>query len=534
MNNIYDFATIELAAQDYWAEQQTFKASEDLNREKYYCLSMLPYPSGDLHVGHVRNYTIGDAISRYQRLLGKNVLQPMGWDAFGLPAENAAIKNKTSPAQWTQKNIKRMRKQLQQLGLGIDWQREFATCDPDYYRWEQWLFVQLYKKGLIYKKAAIVNWDPIDKTVLANEQVVAGKGWRSGAEVEQREIQQWFFKITDYADELLSSLDELKDWPEQVIEMQRNWIGRSEGLEIKFKLVKYKGDIEIFTTRADTLMGVTYIGIAPEHPLAKRSAENNPAVAKFIKQCRKVKMSEAALNTQEKLGINSGIKVIHPITQEKLPVWITNFVLMEYGSGAVMAVPAHDQRDFEFAQKYELPITQVIHSQTEWDYNKAAFSDYGTLINSEEFDGLSSEIAIKKIGDFLIKKTLATRKQHYRLRDWGVSRQRYWGVPIPIIYCKHCGPVAVPEDQLPVVLPTDLIPSGQGSPLVDSAEFYKTKCPTCNKAAKRETDTLDTFVESSWYYARYCSFDQTSAMLDDRAKYWTPVDQYIGGIEHAV
>lgn len=536
MENSYDPVAIEKAVQAFWNEQRSFEVKEDLSREKFYCLSMLPYPSGDLHMGHVRNYTIGDVISRHQMMLGKNVLQPMGWDAFGLPAENAAIERQLPPAEWTHKNIKKMRKQFQQLGYAFDWRREIATCEPDYYRWEQWLFVRLYKKGLVYRKNSVVNWDPVDETVLANEQVVDGKGWRSGAPVEQREIPQWFLKITDYAEELLDNLDELDGWPDQVKAMQRNWIGRSEGVSVNFPIDRRKDHLEIFTTRPDTLMGVTYIAIAPEHPIAIDRAKRVDDIAKFLKKCKKTKVAEAEMATQEKLGIATGLKAVHPITGQKIPIWITNFVLMDYGTGAVMSVPAHDQRDFEFAVKYDLPRTQVIEpsKKTDWDFEQAAFTESGKLINSGEFDGLDSKKAIKVISDYISSNDLGEKSINYRLRDWGISRQRYWGTPIPIIYCDNCGDQPVPEEQLPVVLPTDLIPSGKGSPLKKSAKFYKTTCPECGKPAKRETDTMDTFVESSWYYARYCCFDQEQAMLDDRAKYWTPVDQYIGGIEHAV
>lgn len=526
-------AKIEQNAQDYWQDHQCFAAKEDLSREKFYCLSMLPYPSGELHMGHVRNYTIGDVIARYQMAKGRNVLHPMGWDAFGMPAENAAIKRQLSPADWTEKNIKAMRKQLQQLGFSFDWAREIKTCDPDYYKWEQWLFLKLYAKGLAYKKDSWVNWDPVDQTVLANEQVVDGKGWRSGAPVEKRLISQWFLKITAYAEELLKDLGKLTEWPEQVRTMQRNWIGKSEGLEIQFPIHNRKSTITIYTTRADTLMGASYLAIAADHPLAKAAAEKDKDVAKFIKSCAKGQVAEAELATQEKTGIFAGFYVKHPISDEKLPVWITNFVLMEYGTGAVMCVPAHDERDHEVALKYDLPIKPVIETKN-WDYQKAAFTELGKLINSGDFDGLSSKSAIEKIAAELIKNNLAEKKINYRLRDWGISRQRYWGTPIPIIYCKNCGALPVPEDDLPVILPTDLIPDGEGSPLAKAPDFYKTKCPECGKAAKRETDTMDTFVESSWYYARYCSYDQDKTMLDDRARYWTPVDQYIGGIEHAV
>ena len=536
MSTSYNPAETEKAAQAFWDSHNYFAVREDLSREKFYCLAMLPYPSGDLHVGHVRNYTLSDAVSRYQHMLGKNVMQPMGWDAFGLPAENAAIKHKASPSEWTHKNIQRMRKQLKQLGFAIDWKREITTCEPSYYQWEQWLFVRLYKKGLIYKKKSLVNWDPIDQTVLANEQVIDGKGWRSGAPVEQREISQWFFKITEYADQLLDDLDTLTGWPQQVVTMQRNWIGRSHGLKIQFKVVqKTKQFLEVFTTRPDTLMGVTYLGVAAQHPLAQQAASEDKAIAKFVKQHKAV-VTEAERATQDKHGIFSGYYVRHPITKAKIPVWICNFVLMEYGSGAVMSVPAHDQRDFEFAQQYQLPIQPVIlpSKQAKWDFDKAPYTEPGVLINSGEFDGLKSKSASKKITASLEESGMATATTHYRLRDWGISRQRYWGTPIPMIICKHCGDVPVPENALPVELPTDLVPQEQGSILQKTPEFYKTNCPQCGKSAKRDTDTMDTFVESSWYYARYCCHDQQQAMLDNRTNYWTPVDYYIGGIEHAV
>lgn len=536
MTDSYNPTLVEKEAQHFWNENQCFEVKEDLNREKYYCLAMLPYPSGELHMGHVRNYAISDIIARYQHMKGLNVLQPMGWDAFGLPAENAAIQRGLPPAEWTHKNIKKMRKQFQQLGLAYDWKREFATCEPEYYRWEQWLFVQLYKKGLVYNKSSVVNWDPVDNTVLANEQVVDGKGWRSGAVVEKREIPQWFFKITAYADQLLDGIDTLVDWPEQVRSMQRHWIGRSQGVEITFKVSKLKHKIITFTTRPDTLLGVTYLAIAPEHPLAKLAAEDNKAIGKFIKSCQQGSVAEADIATQEKHGIDTGFFAIHPLSKKKLPIWIANFVLMEYGTAAVMAVPAHDQRDFEFAHKYGLPIQQVIQpkKKTDADLTMAAYTGGGKLINSEQFDGLDNEAAKQVITDYLVEHKLAQTTTTYRLRDWGISRQRYWGTPIPIIHCKHCGAVPVPETDLPVILPTDLIPDGHGSPLTQCSEFIKTQCPQCGKAAKRDTDTMDTFVESSWYYARYCSFDQEQSMLDERAKYWTPVDQYVGGIEHAV
>lgn len=537
MENNYNPLLIEEEAQRFWEEQQPFTVTEDLNREKYYCLSMLPYPSGELHVGHVRNYTIGDVIARYQHMNGKNVLQPMGWDAFGLPAENAAIQHQLTPTDWTKKNINKMRKQLKRLGFAFDWKREIATCDPSYYRWEQWLFVRLFKKGLIYKKSAMVNWDPVDKTVLANEQVIDGCGWRSGAPVERKEIPQWFFKITDYAEELLDGLDELTQWPPQVVTMQRNWIGRSEGANVKFKIIKpTKEYIDIYTTRPDTIMGATFLAVAAQHPLAITAATESNQIRKFIKQCNTSSVAEADLSTQEKQGIFSGLYAKHPITKEKLPIWITNFVLMDYGSGAIMGVPAHDSRDFEFATEFDIPIHQVIASP-DHDNNAVlteAYTEKGTLINSGEFDGLSSEKASKYIINQLEAEQLGEHAIQYRLRDWGISRQRYWGTPIPMISCKHCGDVAVPEEDLPVELPLNIIPSSEGSPLKHNAEYYNVKCPQCGRSAMRDTDTMDTFVESSWYYLRYCSFDQDLAMLDNRAKYWTPVDTYIGGIEHAI
>ncbi|MEO8400758.1 MAG: leucine--tRNA ligase [Gammaproteobacteria bacterium] len=536
MEEQYNPQHIETNAQQFWQDRNSFQAVEDLSKEKFYCLSMFPYPSGWLHMGHVRNYTIGDVIARYQRMLGKNVLQPMGWDAFGLPAENAAIKNKIPPAEWTYKNIEHMRTQLMNLGLAVDWSRELTTCDPEYYRWEQWFFLQLYKKGLVYKKNAEVNWDPVDQTILANEQVVDGRGWRSGALVERREIPQWFLKITAYADQLLDDLNKLPNWPEQVKTMQRNWIGRSEGVELKFSVAGQNEHLTIFTTRPDTLFGVTYIAIAPQHPLAKQAAEKNPTLQKFLEECRAIKMAEADIATLEKRGILTDIKAIHPLTSEEIPVWVANFVLMDYGSGAVMAVPAHDQRDFEFAKQYQLPIKEVIAptDKSAWDFTKAAFVQPGTLIESGEFTGLDSKKAITHIIDFLEKNNLGTRKINFRLRDWSISRQRYWGTPIPMINCPDCGPIPVLEKDLPVVLPTDVSFTGVSSPLKSMPDFVQTKCPHCNKPAERETDTFDTFFESSWYYARFACKKQDKAMLDGRANYWAPVDQYIGGIEHAV
>ena len=527
---------IEEQAQQYWLKKQSFNVTEDLNKEKFYCLSMFPYPSGSLHMGHVRNYTLGDVISRYQRALGKNVLQPIGWDAFGLPAENAAIKHGIAPAVWTKQNIAAMKEQFLRLGNAYDWRREITTCDPDYYRWEQWFFIKLYEKGLVYKKNAVVNWDPVDQTVLANEQVVDGRGWRSGALVERKEISQWFIKITAYADELLDGLDTLDGWPAQVKQMQRNWIGRSEGSEIYFKVEGFAKRLKIYTTRPDTLMGATYLAVAPDHPLAKQAALNNEDVQAFLGTCQGVRMAEAELATMEKRGVNTGLFAIHPISGEKIPVWIANFVLMQYGSGAVMAVPAHDQRDWEFAKKYQLPLKQVIKpiDTTDHDITVSAFTADGILIHSGEFDGLTSDEAKKAITTCLEKQDAGKATINYRLRDWGVSRQRYWGTPIPMIICEECGIVPVPEDQLPVILPENVELTGNGSPLAQCSEFIHTTCPKCGQDANRESDTFDTFVESSWYYARFACKGQENAMLDDRAKYWTPVDQYVGGIEHAV
>lgn len=536
MNEQYLPQKIEENTQLFWEEHNFFQVTEDLSREKFYCLTMFPYPSGRLHMGHVRVYTIGDVISRYQRMLGKNVLQPMGWDAFGLPAENAAIKHKTAPAEWTYKNIDFMRKQMMRLGLAYDWSRELTTCQPNYYGWEQWFFLQLYKKGLVYKKNAEVNWDPVDQTVLANEQVVNGRGWRSGALVERRAIPQWFFKITAYAEELLKDLDKLPNWPEQVKVMQKNWIGRSEGVEVQFQIKASDEHLTIFTTRPDTLFGVTYIAVAPQHPLAKNLSQNNSALAQFLDECRNIKVAEAELATLEKRGIPLGISALHPLTHEEIPIWVANFVLMEYGSGAVMAVPAHDQRDFEFAEQYHLPVKQVIEpiDASQCNLSKAAFTEAGKLIHSEQFSGLDSKTATTQIIDFLEQQNSGKRKIHYRIRDWGVSRQRYWGTPIPIINCPTCGAQPVPEKDLPVVLPENVEFSGVASPLKNMPEFYEVICPHCGELAHRETDTFDTFFESSWYYARFACKKQDKAMLDGRANYWVPVDQYVGGIEHAV
>jgi leucyl-tRNA synthetase len=528
---------VEATAQTYWQENNSFKVVESSDKEKFYCLSMFPYPSGQLHMGHVRNYTIGDVISRYQRMQGKNVLQPMGWDAFGLPAENAAIKNQVPPAKWTYQNIDYMRGQLQRLGLGYDWDREIATCTPEYYRWEQWLFTRLFKKGLVYKKTAAVNWCPVDNTVLANEQVIDGCCWRCDTKVERREIPQWFMKITDYAEQLLADLNQLDGWPEQVRTMQANWIGRSEGVQIAFDVEGETTPLLVYTTRPDTLMGVSYVAVAAEHPLALKAAENNPELAAFIDDCRKMETSEAALETAEKKGVATGLMAVHPVTGETVPVWAANFVLMGYGTGAVMSVPAHDQRDFEFAQQYDLPIKQVIrpsNEDTAVDLSQAAFTEKGVLVNSDRFDGLTSEAAFDAIANSLSEQDKGERQVNYRLRDWGVSRQRYWGTPIPIINCPECGSVPVPEADLPVVLPEDVTVDGSGSPIKSMPSFYECTCPTCGGQAERETDTFDTFFESSWYYARFTCPDNDQAMLDERADHWLPVDQYIGGIEHAV
>lgn len=527
--------TLEQNAQAEWDSQAVFKAQDHSEKEKFFCLSMFPYPSGKLHMGHVRNYTIGDVIARFQRMQGKNVLQPMGWDAFGLPAENAAMNNNVAPAKWTYANIEYMKTQLKSLGLAIDWSREVTTCKPDYYRWEQWLFTQLYKKGVIYKKTGVVNWDPVDHTVLANEQVIDGKGWRSGAIVEKREIPMYYFAITRYADELLRDLDQLTGWPEQVRTMQRNWIGKSRGMEVGFP---YDGGVlKVFTTRPDTLMGVTYVAVAAEHALATQAAATNPALQAFIAECKSGSVAEADLATQEKKGMATGLTVRHPFTNAEVPVWVANYVLMGYGEGAVMAVPAHDERDFEFAQKYQLPMKAVIKPVDNdlAEPLQQAFTDHGILFNSAEFDGLNFEQAFDKMEAVLKAKSLGQSKEQFRLRDWGISRQRYWGCPIPIIHCPHCGDVPVPEKDLPVVLPENVVPDGGASPLTRMPEFYQVACPSCGADAKRETDTMDTFVESSWYYARYASPQFADGMVDKKAaQYWLPVDQYVGGIEHAI
>ena len=525
---------IEPAVQQYWAENKVFKAIKDTSKEKYYCLSMFPYPSGRLHMGHVRNYTIGDVVSRYQRMNGKNVLQPIGWDAFGLPAEGAAIKNKTAPAKWTYENIEYMKNQLKMLGFGYDWDREIATCRPEYYKWEQWFFTELYKKGLVYKKTSTVNWCPNDETVLANEQVHEGCCWRCDTPVEQKEIPQWFIKITDYAEQLLGGLDQLPQWPDMVKTMQRNWIGRSEGVEITFDVADTAEKVAVYTTRPDTFYGVSYLGIAAAHPLAELAAEKNPQLAEFIREAKNAKVAEADLATMEKKGMATGLFAIHPLTGEKLPIWVANFVLMHYGTGAVMAVPAHDQRDFEFAQKYSLPIKQVIAplADEEIDLTKQAFVEHGKLVNSAEFDGLDFDAAFNGIADKLEKLGVGKRQVNYRLRDWGVSRQRYWGAPIPMLTLPNGETVPAPIEDLPIILPEDVVMDGVKSPIKADPNWAKT---TFNgEPALKETDTFDTFMESSWYYARYTSPSYAEGMLDkDEANYWLPVDQYIGGIEHA-
>ncbi|OIR19194.1 leucine--tRNA ligase [mine drainage metagenome] len=589
MQQNYSPKEIEAAAQHQWEAGHAFRADENSSKPKYYCLSMFPYPSGKLHMGHVRNYTIGDVLSRYHRMKGYNVMQPMGWDAFGLPAENAAMANNVPPAAWTYSNIEYMKKQLKSLGLGIDWSREVTTCKPDYYRWEQWLFTRLFKKGVIYKKTATVNWDPVDNTVLANEQVIDGRGWRSGAVVEKRDIPMYFFRITQYADELLQDLDTLSGWPEQVKTMQANWIGKSYGVRFAFpyELDGKQDKLWVYTTRADTIMGVTFVAVAAEHPLASHAAQNNPKLAAFIEECKHGGVAEADIATMEKKGMDTGLKVTHPLTGEQVPVWVGNYVLMGYGEGAVMAVPAHDERDFGFAKKYKLPIKQVIQSEapvaeglrfilregtsaadtkamqdrvdkygdphgsgaefwerelieaTKFDTDewKEWYGDKesGVCVNSGKYDGLSYDSAVDAIAADLSSKGLGEKKVQFRLRDWGISRQRYWGCPIPIIHCPNCGDVAVPDEQLPVKLPENVVPDGAGSPLAKMPEFYECSCPQCSGPARRETDTMDTFVESSWYYARYASPQCDTGMVDKAAaRQWLPVDQYIGGIEHAI
>jgi leucyl-tRNA synthetase len=545
MQESYDPAAVERAAQQDWDERHAFEVREDATRPKYYCLSMLPYPSGRLHMGHVRNYTIGDVLARYLRMHGYNVLQPMGWDAFGLPAENAAISNGVPPARWTRENIAHMRAQLKSLGFAIDWRRELASCDPDYYRWNQWLFLRMLEQGIAYRKTGVVNWDPVDQTVLANEQVIDGRGWRTGAPVEKREIPMYYLAITRYAQELLEALDTLGEWPERVRVMQANWIGRSEGCDIAFpyaadtvRAVGSDGALKVFTTRADTLFGATYMAIAAEHPVALAAARHDPALAAFIDECRRGSVTEAALATQEKKGKPTGLHVLHPLTGAPLEIWVANYVLMAYGEGAVMGVPAHDERDFEFALRNALPVVTVVRSSS-GAYQEVrapwipAFAEVGITVNSAQFSGLTFQAAVDAIAAALEHKGLGSKRVQYRLRDWGISRQRYWGCPIPIIHCGACGAVPVPEEQLPVVLPEDLVPDGSGNPLARCAAFYECSCPKCGQPARRETDTMDTFVDSAWYFMRYAC-PGAPAMVDARVDYWLPVDQYIGGIEHAI
>jgi leucyl-tRNA synthetase len=557
MQDTYEPQFVERDAQNFWESRRSFHVTEDPAKPKFYCLSMFPYPSGKLHMGHVRNYTIGDVLTRYYRMRGYNVLQPMGWDAFGLPAENAAMANKVPPAKWTYSNIATMKSQLKSLGFALDWQRELATCKPDYYRWNQWLFTRLFKKGLAYKKTGVVNWDPVDQTVLANEQVIEGRGWRTGALVEKREIPMYFLRITAYAEELLAALDQLPGWPEQVKLMQKNWIGKSEGVRIGFpyELDGKEQILWVFTTRADTLMGATFMAVAAEHPIAEAAAKRDPRVRAFVEECKKGAVMEAELAQIEKKGVPTGFFVTHPLTGEKLPVWVGNYVLMGYGEGAVMGVPAHDERDFAFALKYGLPIKQVIahgvsivvrrQSWTKEDYAYYEFDnkrwkpwyeekEKGVCVNSGKYDGLMYQAAVDAIAADLREKGLGEKQVQWRLRDWGISRQRYWGTPVPIVHCPSCGDVPVPDKDLPVRLPEDLVPDGTGSPLAKMPQFYETKCPSCGKPAKRETDTMDTFVDSSWYFARFCCPGQENAMIDQRANYWMAVDQYIGGIEHAI
>ncbi len=539
MQNKYNPHAIERDVQHYWTSQNSFRAVETPGKPKYYCLSMFPYPSGKLHMGHVRNYTIGDALSRYHRMRGFNVLQPMGWDAFGLPAENAAMANRVPPAQWTYDNIAYMKKQLVSLGFAIDWERELATCKPDYYRWNQWLFLRMLEKGLVYKKTGTVNWDPVDQTVLANEQVIDGRGWRTGAPVEKREIPMYYMAITKYADELLTALDTLPGWPERVKTMQANWIGKSYGVRLAFPyaLDGRQDKLWAFTTRADTIMGVTFCAIAAEHPLATRLARDNPTLAAFVDECKRGSVIEADLATMEKKGMPTGFAVAHPLTGEKVEVWIGNYVLSSYGDGAVMGVPGHDERDFAFAKKYSLAIKPVI-TVTGREYSTDAwqgwYAEHGVCVNSGPYDGLDYAAAVNAIAVDLAAKDLGEKQIMWRLRDWGISRQRYWGTPIPLIHCTACGVVPVPDDQLPVVLPEDCVPDGSGNPLNKRAEFVNCACPKCGQPAKRETDTMDTFVDSSWYYTRYACADNNRAMVDERVAYWLPVDQYIGGIEHAI
>jgi leucyl-tRNA synthetase len=538
MQERYEPAAVEAEAQHHWDHQRSFEAKEDDSREKYYCLCMFPYPSGRLHMGHVRNYTIGDVLARFMRMKGRNVLQPMGWDAFGLPAENAAMANGVPPAKWTLDNIANMKAQLKSLGYGLDWKRELRTCDPAYYRWDQWLFLRMLEKGIAYQKTGVVNWDPVDKTVLANEQVIDGRGWRTGAPVEKREIPMYFLKITAYAEDLLQALDHMPDWPERVRTMQANWIGRSEGVRLGFPHeIGEGGVLYAFTTRADTIMGVTFCAVAAEHPLAVHAAQGNPALGAFIEDCKRGPAVEAELATQEKKGMPTGLSVRHPISGEAVPVWVGNYVLMSYGDGAVMGVPAHDERDFEFAKKYGLSIEPVIdvggqtYSTEAW---QPWYSAHGRCINSGRFDGLDYQAAVDAVAADLGARGLGEKRVTWRLRDWGISRQRYWGCPIPIIHCQGCGAVPVPDEQLPVVLPVNLVPDGSGNPLLKCPEFLHVKCPKCGADARRETDTMDTFVDSSWYFLRFACADNDQAMLDYRVQHWLPVDQYIGGIEHAI
>ncbi len=536
MQDRYDPAIIEPEAQRYWDENRSFEVREDPQRPKYYCLCMFPYPSGRLHMGHVRNYTIGDVLTRYMRMQGCNVLQPMGWDAFGLPAENAAMANGVPPAKWTHDNIAYMKRQMKPLGFGIDWTRELATCRPEYYRWNQWLFLRMLERGIAYRRTGVVNWDPVDQTVLANEQVIDGRGWRTGALVEKREIPMYYLRITDYAEDLLASLDELPGWPERVKLMQSNWIGRSEGLELEFEVEGGGETLRVYTTRPDTLYGVTYMAVAAEHPLAQRAAERDADLREFIAECQHMAVTEAALETMEKRGRPLGVNAIHPLTGERIPVWVANFVLMGYGTGAVMAVPAHDQRDWEFARRYGLRIHQVIEPADGRlvDLDAGAFVEHGRLINSGPFDGLDFDEAFDAISKSFEATGRGQRRVNWRLRDWGISRQRYWGCPIPLIHCEACGDVPVPDEDLPVVLPENLVPDGSGNPLAKLKAFVDCRCPRCDRAARRETDTMDTFVDSSWYYFRYTSPGNERAMVDARAGYWMAVDQYIGGIEHAI
>jgi leucyl-tRNA synthetase len=546
MQELYDPAALERAAQGYWERTGAFAAREIPDKPKYYCLSMFPYPSGRLHMGHVRNYTIGDVLARFMRMQGRNVMQPMGWDAFGLPAENAAMQNGVPPAKWTRDNIAYMKRQLQSLGLAIDWRREVATCDPAYYRWNQWLFLRMLESGIAYRRTGVVNWDPVDQTVLANEQVIDGRGWRTGALIEKREIPMYYLNITRYAQELLDSLGELSGWPERVRLMQANWIGRSEGTEISFsyapelaQLMGGAGVLKVFTTRADTLFGATFMAIAAEHPIATALAAGNDAIAEFVAECRRGSVMEADVAVQEKKGMRTGMHVLHPFTAEPIEVWIANYVLMAYGEGAVMGVPAHDERDFEFATRSGIAIRTVVKSATgAYETVRApwqdAFGEYGITVNSGDFSGLDFKAAVAAIAAALAARGCGAQRVQFRLRDWGISRQRYWGCPIPLIHCASCGDVPVPDAQLPVLLPENLVPDGSGNPLAKTPSFYECSCPKCGAAARRETDTMDTFVDSSWYFLRYASFDNTQAMVDERARYWMAVDQYIGGIEHAI